>query len=227
MSHSHSSGRDGRETIISRIREACKASGLHTPAPMPPNEGRDGLPQATPDRAARASAFARRMEELRVSFVFCDTLEDAADGVALMAQSSGWNNIASHEGPLLKGINGRMNGKIVLPGADKAKLGSCEAGIVECLAMDAQTGAVLIAGAPGVMEFTATSPTLVVIATVDRISGSLDDAFSMAKNAGGGKLPAGLSIVTGASITAAIERKPIQRGHGPLKLVVYLAMSES
>jgi L-lactate utilization protein LutC len=227
MSVLHSSSRDGRETIIARIREASKASGLHTPAPMPPNEGRDGLPEASPDRAVRASAFARRMEELRVSFVFCDTLEDAADGVAMMAQSSGWNTIASHEGSLLKNVNGRMNGKIVLPGADKAKLGACEAGIVECLAMDAQTGAILIAGATGVMEFTATSPTLVIIGTADRIAGSLDDAFSMAKSAGGGKLPAGLSIITGASITAAIERKPIQRGHGPLKLVVYLALSES
>ncbi len=215
----------GRDTIIARIREASKAAGPQTPAPMPPHGGRDGLPEDFPDRAARASAFARRMEELRASFVFCDTLDDVADGFAQMAQFSGWNTIASHPGTLLAGVNGRMRGKIVLPGADKAKLGACDAGIVECLAMDAQTGAILVAGGPGVMEFTATSPTLVIVGTDDRIAASLDDAFAMAKYTGGGKLPPGLSIITGACINTSIERRPIARGHGPIKLVVYLALT--
>lgn len=216
---------DGRDTILARIREASEAAGLLTPAPMPPHEGRDGLPEPFADRSTRVSAFARRMEELRVSFVFCDSIEDVAEGVARLARDSAWSGIAAQPSPTLAGITGGLSEKIVPAGADRARLGACEAGLVECLAMDAQTGAILLTGGPGFLELAATAATLVIIGAADRVSGSLDEAFAMAKSAGGGKLPPGLMLLTGASLTTGIERTPIARGHGPLRLVVYLTLS--
>lgn len=215
---------DGRETILSRIREASRASGHKPAVEMPANKGLDALPEDYPTRGDRVSGFARRMEELGGSFVLCDNTEDLIEGLSMLASRSGWKSLAAHRTPQISDITAAQ--KDIMLWCDqklgKAALASCEAGIVACEALDAQTGAILIAGNEGALEIVATVRTLVVIAAQHQIAGNLYEAFGTLKSAGGGSLPPGLSIVTGGTITEAVENTRVARGHGVRNIIVFL-----
>lgn len=226
MSHKSKTPADARTAILARIREAAAAAGVRRTVPMPAYEGRNGLPEALPDRASRTSAFARRMEELRVSFVLCDSMADVAEGLCTLGIRLKWKNLAIQSSPrlqeLIKGLDHGLTR--VTADAGKAALGGCDAGIVEALAMDGQTGAILIGGESGAGEVGATVTTLVVIGTGDRISGSLDEAFRMARSKG--SLPASLTLITGGATCFGIERRAIPKGNGPTNIIVYLSLVE-
>lgn len=224
----HAAPADGRETILARIREASGVAGLKPAATMPANKGLDALPEDYPDRGARTTGFARRMEELRISFVLCDTLEDVADGVATFATRSGWKTFAACRSPMLTETTAGLKDVMQWTdgGVGKSALASCDAGIVTCEALDAQTGGILVAGGDGALEIVACVPNLVVVALQHQIAGSLYEAFASIKSSNGGTLPAGMTIVTGGPVSDAVERIPVQRGHGAKNIVVFLALAE-
>lgn len=215
---------DGRETILARIREASRHSGHKPAAEMPVNKGLDALPEDYPERGDRVSGFGRRMEELGGGFVLCDSLDDLPEGLSALVSRSGWKNLAARRTPLISEITAAHKDLMLWSDQKlgKAALASCEAGIVTCEALDAQTGAVLISGNDGVLEIVATVPTLVVIASQHQIAGSLYEAFGTLKSAGGGSLPPGLAIVTGGTITEAVENIPVPKGHGTRHIVVFM-----
>ncbi len=213
---------DGREIIMARIREASKAAGLRAATPMPAYDGRNGLPEPHADRGGRISAFARRMEELRTSFVLCDTLQDAAEGMAALCERAKWRRLGVQSSPFVGDVLAGLPGGVERVTADKGKsaLGACEAGIVECRAMDAQTGAVVVGAENGALEVSACAPTLVVFGRAHRLAGSLDEAIRVAGS------PGGLTLFTGPSMTYGAERRPVASGHGPTSLVIYLILAE-
>lgn len=216
---------DGRETILARIREATKTSGVRSVLPVPASGGRDGLPPSFDARQDRVPAFARMMDELHVSFVLCDTLRDVADGLASLAERSNWKKVAVQDAPLLRTVADSMGDSVlrVSSGRGSSEMGDCDAGLVEGVALDAQTGGVFVGGASG-LSVAAIAPTLVVVALAESLAPSLDSAFHLVSR--GGRLPEALAVLTGGAVSYGAERRIIANGHGAARLVVYLALAE-
>lgn len=215
---------DSRDTILSRIREARALAGSPLLPPSPPNGGRDALPPAQAEPRARLSAFAEHMEKLGISFVLCDTRDEARIAFPEFARRAGWKSLAAHKGLLASDLLAGHSAPILWSGADCRldQLATADAAVIEADAADAQFGTLLCAGSPGGLELVALTPTLIVIVPLERLRDTLDAALESVAARHGGTIPATLTLLTGPCINHTVERRAIPRGHGPQSITVFL-----
>jgi L-lactate dehydrogenase complex protein LldG len=98
-----------------------------------------------------------------------------------------------------------------------------EFGITGCEFLIAQTGSVMISSAlSGGRKSFIYPPVHVVIAKKEQVLATLEAAYSSIQKKYEGNLPSQITIITGPSRTADIEKTLILGAHGPKKLDVFI-----
>jgi L-lactate dehydrogenase complex protein LldG len=99
-----------------------------------------------------------------------------------------------------------------------------EAGISGCEFLIAHTGSVMVSSAQkGGRQMFVYPPVHIVIAEKNQLVAFLEDAYSGIQKKYDNKLPSQISIISGPSRTADIEKTLILGAHGPKELHVFLA----
>jgi L-lactate dehydrogenase complex protein LldG len=233
-----------RDTIMARIREALRVPAapphLHdSPAPasngsrsltvLPAESARPWLPDAGDTPAEQLAWFMERSEKLRAECHRVPDLPAAATIVVRMASERQWRRVACHDHPLVNEVAARLpcdtlrTDASIADGAgfDKAALESCDAGITSCEALVAQTGSILVSSRTcGGRALSILPHVHVVVATVEQLVGTLDDALRTVRRRHHDRLPSMLSLITGPSRTGDIERILVLGAHGPRELHV-------
>ena len=105
-----------------------------------------------------------------------------------------------------------------LPG--NASVRQCELGVTGCDCLIAQTGSIVVSGA---RTLSVLPPVHLVIACLDQFVPDLAAAVKFLRERYDGRWPRALSVITGPSRTADIEKILVMGAHGPKRLVLYVA----
>lgn len=214
---------DARASILAGIRAALSTPterGHHAVDPHPPVGARDVLPPVPPDPSGWPELFAKRLEGLRGRCYRVVDAEEAAGVIARMAHEEGWSAVYLQDDPLVASVTAELEAERVPTGAPAAAMAACDAGVTTCRALVAQTGSILVTASDGGRSGTVLAPHHVVVARESQLVPDLPDAWKAAS--AGRPVPSFVSLVTGPSRTADIERTLVLGAHGPIRLTVLI-----
>jgi len=218
-----------RNNILSRVREALRASSSGASAPQyrsivpSSSEYAAVLPSVGPSLAERLAAFQSESKELKTDFRLLDQEDQMGSVLGRLQQDEEWKHVASHHGQLtdaaLSGLGLAVSW--VEDDLDPNVLEGCDAGITECDCLIAHTGTVVITSrSAGGRALSVLPPHHVVLTRKAQVVGGLPEAFELLEAKHGSEFPSMMSFITGPSRTGDIERILVLGAHGPKKLTV-------
>jgi len=228
-----------REKILGRIREA-----LAVPAPRPGHatttpadpadlsrrsirakaEARCWLPAVGESFNEQIALFRANAADLRADFHLLNSRDELAPRLRQLAQTEGWQRVASHRGEHTQPACNTLNLPVLFTDQsyDPLALEACDVGITGCDALIAQTGSVLVTSrSAGGRAASVLPPHHVVIARREQLLPDLPAAFDLVKRKYQPDYPSFISLITGPSRTGDIERILVLGAHGPKKLTVF------
>ena len=187
-----------RENILTRVRGALRVqarrSTAPTTAPIFP-------PVTNPEARFREEFIALKGELI-------DTVEKLREFL------KSFSKIATDDSDLARKTVGESN----------ASARDGDLGVTSCDCLIAQTGSVVVsAHAAGGRAMSVLPPTHLVIARRDQVVPDLASATALLRQRYDGHWPSALSVITGPSRTADIEKILVLGAHGPKRIVVYFA----
>lgn len=232
-----------REVILGRIRRA-----LLRPGPgHGPEDGSSDRVQSTPGPEGFASLFDQfREQSARVGGEprDCIDIEEALEGIRDLVAGAGYGRVAvsSHEicrrhrlaqrlSDLLPQVSvWREEGDAEMQGSrrqNSRQLAHADLSITGADFLIAESGTVLIASAGASRQISLLPTAHLVLATPDQVYPDLAAVFEQLGTAPEeGRLPAALTMITGPSRTADIEKVLIKGAHGPVRQLTWLIGAE-
>jgi L-lactate dehydrogenase complex protein LldG len=187
-----------RDAILQRVRAALKVEARR---PLAPTTALVFPPVTDAEARFRTEFLALRGEII-------ESVE------ALRAFVSGFAKIATDGGELVSKIVGEAN----------ASVRESDLGITGCDCLVAQTGSILVSTlSAGGRALSVLPPTHLVIARREQILADLASAMAFLRKRYDKHWPSALTVITGPSRTADIEKILVMGAHGPKRLALYLA----
>jgi len=187
-----------RENILARVRAALRTEAHH---PLAPTTAAIFPPVSNPEARFREEFLTLKGELI-------EQAEGLREFLKLFAK------IATDNSELVRKTIGDSN----------ATARDCELGATGCDCLIAQTGSIVVsAPSAGGRTLSVLPPAHLVIARREQIVPDLAAAMALLRQRYNGRWPSALSVVTGPSRTADIEKILVFGAHGPKRLAVYFA----
>jgi len=201
-----------RENILNRIQQA-----LQKQVPVP-------FPARTVDRAVfhasteeLAIAFAENFTKLQGRFSFCADEAELALQLQQLIDARHWQHIYCKE----QAIVDMLSNKGFSPSTTD-DLHHCNVSITSCEKLIARTGSMLLSSASASGRTTSVyAPAHICIAYTDQLVDDIGDALMQAV-AQHPQLPSLITLATGPSRTADIEKTLVVGVHGPKEVFCFL-----
>jgi L-lactate dehydrogenase complex protein LldG len=203
-----------RDRILARLRAAAAGEATAAPAGADAIWFRDGPAMSA---LARRQCFSERLAELRTELHWADSIAAAAAVLeGLLAAVAG--RCAAHRGPLLEALGDAspsLAARIDWKGGD---LADAAIGLTEADALVARTGSVILSSTgSGGRRLSVLPPVHVVVGRESQLTASLDEALGRIECADPWSQ---VTLVSGPSRTADIEKILVLGAHGPGRLVL-------
>jgi L-lactate dehydrogenase complex protein LldG len=185
-----------RDNILARVRAA-----LRVPAhqPLPPTSAPIFPPVTNPEARFREEFMAVKGELIE-------------SGETLAGFLKGFARIATDGGELVGKAIGEANSRV----------SECDLGVTGCDCLVAQTGSVIVSTiSAGGRALSVLPPTHLVIARREQVVPDLATAMALLRKRYDKHWPSALSVITGPSRTADIEKILVMGAHGPKRLALY------
>lgn len=162
--------------------------------------------------------FAKELMKAGGQFIFCENTADLCAQFHALAEQKHWSRYRLSQKGFIDFL--QLKNDLVVD-ADECQ--GEEISITQCDFLAARTGSILMS--------TAVCPdrrawvychTHIVIATVAQVVNDLTEAYQLLKEKYNENFPSLVSVVTGPSRTADIEKKLVMGAHGPVELYVFL-----
>jgi L-lactate dehydrogenase complex protein LldG len=210
-----------KEKLLKKIRKALLEKRDN---PYPNLEDLPHYPPADSDREDESTAvmFAEEFTAAAGQFVFCEDEIQFIDILLNLAEERKWRKIYCWE-PELQDILVKYDYPFFETDKDFEQ---SEVGFTLCESLIARNGSILLsnAGMAG-RRLSIYPPVHIVLAYTSQLALDIKDGFKLIKNKYGNQLPSMISIVTGPSRTADIEKTLVMGAHGPKELFVFLLES--
>lgn len=203
-----------REIMLRRIRES-----LQKPAPQ----------SAAPDFTAPlhpapaedlAVLFAQSFVRVGGVFYYCDSEDHFFDQLFAYKKEKNLENLYVWEPELKKLLH---KAGLVFVGDEKDFIKQADASLTTCEALVARTGSVLVSGSNASGRRLSIYPDQhLVFARTSQIVPDIGEGLQAVKDNHDGKLPSMISLTTGPSRTADIEKTLVLGAHGPRSIVLFL-----
>jgi L-lactate dehydrogenase complex protein LldG len=207
----------GRERILARIRSA-----LRQPAPKHAVN-----PAAGPIFAPIADPLERFQKECALNNTECVLTSDSSSSAAALSDllaSIPPGEIFVQDTPALRRMAPLWTqSRSVRWSSQGAPQESSQATITCAELLVAQTGSVFVSSACGGRGASIVAPVHIVVASVEQLAPSLDDAFARLRQNATATRNSMLCLITGSSRTADIEKIIVMGAHGPRRVVVILS----
>ncbi|MFO7616238.1 MAG: LUD domain-containing protein [Bacteroidales bacterium] len=210
-------GRDSRKVILDRLRSARLFSGSHSqPAAQPHRLSPDEFLPAIEEHPTLL--FARNLTRAGGKFAFCSDRRELILALRILWHEEQWVSVSCAD-PFAREVLDAA-GITYLP--DPEDLESAEAAVTGCESLIARTGSVLVSSAQGAgRRVFGHTPVHVVIAQTSQIELEIHHALDRLKSTRE-RMPSQVSLITGPSRTADIEKTLVMGAHGPANLFVFL-----
>lgn len=204
---------NARENILSRIKQALKKP---VPVPFPASEGNEFLFQ--PADQDLEIIFAENFTQLQGRFSYCANEAELAVQLNALAAQRKWSKVYCVE-PELKTILSEKG----FTNTDATDLASCEASITYCEQLVARTGSLLLSsGQPSGRTVSVYAPVHICVAYTDQLVYDIADGIHSLIDRYRLNLPSLITLASGPSRTADIEKTLVVGVHGPKEVFCFL-----
>lgn len=203
-----------RDNMLRRIR---KALSRPLPPPFLPQETQgDAYPRASDDLSV---IFATEFTRLLGRFAYCADEGELCRHLEALVQEKSWAAVFCQDEALLSLLE--RNGLTHFPST--GDLPDCDASLTRCEALVARTGSMLLSSAqPRGRTSSVHAPIHVCVAWTSQLVYDISEAITLMKTKYGSGLPSAMSLATGPSRTADIEKTLVVGVHGPKEVYCFL-----
>lgn len=204
---------NARENILNRIKQALKKS---VPVPFPEAQGNEFLFQ--PADQDLEIIFAENFTQLQGRFSYCANEAELAVQLNALAAQRKWSKVYCIESALKTVLaeKGFTN-------TDATDLASCDASITYCEQLVARTGSLLLSsGQPSGRTVSVYAPVHICVAYTDQLVYDIADGMNELIDRYRLKLPSLITLASGPSRTADIEKTLVVGVHGPKEVFCFL-----
>ncbi len=202
-----------RDNILNRIKQALKKS---VPVPFPASESNNFPFQ--PLSQELEIEFAENFTKLQGRFSFCANEAELAVQLNLLAAQRKWTKIYCIE----EGLKTKLIDK-GFQNFESIDLASCEASITYCEQLIARTGSLLLSsGQPSGRTVSVYAPVHICVAYTDQLVYDIADGLNQLLDKYRLELPSLITLASGPSRTADIEKTLVVGVHGPKEVFCFL-----
>ncbi|PRY16330.1 L-lactate dehydrogenase complex protein LldG [Pontibacter ummariensis] len=205
-----------KEIVLRRVREALAKSAPFLP---PTPDFTSPLHQAVPNEDM-SIIFAENFIRNSGVFIYCENEEDFFDQLYIYKKEQNLEHLYVWERNIQNvlyqaGINFKAD--------EEDFVRDAEASLTTCEALITRTGSVLLSSAnAGGRRLTIYPPTHMVVAKASQLVPDIKDGLQLVRNRYKENFPSMVSLVSGPSRTADIEKTLVMGAHGPKALVLFL-----
>jgi L-lactate dehydrogenase complex protein LldG len=203
-----------KDVILGKVRSAL--SKKFQKAQIKPDFNQSLYPVQEEDLAV---LFAENLVATKAEFFYCEGLKDFHVQFTQLSSERYYKNIVYLENEL-SDILPRLKSKYLQTLQDVKK---AEIGINLCESLIARTGSVLISSKQAAGRAISVYPPInIVVAFSSQLVFDIKDGLKRIQERYPGSFPSMVSLVTGPSRTADIEKTLVMGAHGPKELLVFL-----
>jgi L-lactate dehydrogenase complex protein LldG len=202
-----------KENILKKIRQALVNP---TPVPFPQSEGNSSV-YASPKQENEIE-FAENFGLIQGRFLYCSNTEEMIRQLQQLISRQGWTQVFCRESGLLPILKEPLKGLLI---ADE--LPEADVSITGCEALVARTGSILMSSAQDSGRTVSVyAPVHICIAYSSQMVYDIRDGLEMLIEKYKDKIPSFITLATGPSRTADIEKTLVVGVHGPKEVYVFL-----
>lgn len=205
-----------KENILKRIREALAHT---TPMPFPQSEKNQAIypaPYQEPE-----IEFAEQFTKLQGKFIYCINRQELAFQFASLVRKQDWSPIYCAEQRFID-----LLGEPLADRLTTTDLAGCQVSVTGCEYLVARTGSIVLSSAQQQGRTASVyAPIHICIAFVDQLVEDIKDALAASREKHGSQFPSLLTLATGPSRTADIEKTLVVGVHGPKEVYLFLVES--
>lgn len=203
-----------REKVLKKIRNALITKTEH---PYPSLDMESEIFQQPQD--SLDITFAQEFTKAAGKFIYCENLADLNNNLISLIAENGWENIFCTENEIKKNLD---KGGIPFFSEEKDFV-KMDVGITYCEFLIARLGSIMISSHQASGRRLVVFPeNHIVIASAKQIVPDLKNALHSIKEKYNNSLPSLISVITGPSRTADIEKTLVMGAHGPKELYLFL-----
>jgi L-lactate dehydrogenase complex protein LldG len=202
-----------KENILKKIRKALSQS---TPLPFPQSEGNSSV--FKPSRQELEVEFAEQFIALQGRFVFCVNRQELAFQFNSLVKKQGWEKVFCADPRLMELVRFQTSGYHT---ADD--LADADASVTDCECLVARTGSIVLSSRQAMGRTGSIyAPVHICIAFSSQLVYDLKEALVRVKEKYKNKMPSLITLATGPSRTADIEKTLVVGVHGPKEVYCFL-----
>ena len=197
-----------RNSILKKIRAALTHS---TRLPFPASEGNNSPFQ--PLGQDIVVEFAEQFTALQGKFIFCAEEAEAVQALHHLLRQTGWSKVfCTHT----------KWAPLVPPTFLTTEISNCDVSITDCEGLVARTGSILLSSNNSGRINSVYAPVHICIAYTSQLVYDIKDGLDMLTKKYGAALPSFITLATGPSRTADIEKTLVVGVHGPKEVYLFL-----
>jgi L-lactate dehydrogenase complex protein LldG len=202
-----------KENILKRIRQALVNP---TPVPFPQSEGNSNV--YTEPAQENEVEFAENFGRIQGRFLYCSNQEEMIAQLTQLIARQGWAQVFCRETGLLSILGEPLKGLLI-----SEELPEADVSITGCEALIARTGSILMSSAQeSGRTVSVYAPVHICIAYSGQLVYDIRDGLEMLNEKYKNKIPSFITLATGPSRTADIEKTLVVGVHGPKEVYVFL-----
>jgi L-lactate dehydrogenase complex protein LldG len=163
--------------------------------------------------------FAEAFTKIAGKFVYCENIREFNESFRILAENQDWHKLYCFDNSLKQLISGSG----ILFFDDRSTITDAQQGITSCEYLIARLGSIMVSSAQSSGRRLIVYPDVhIVIAYTSQILNDLPDALNAITEKYGKNLPSLISVISGPSRTADIEKTLVMGAHGPRELYLFL-----
>ncbi|TND09780.1 MAG: hypothetical protein FD123_904 [Bacteroidetes bacterium] len=203
-----------REKILKKVRAALINQSKSDPADVDFDSAIFHEAEETPELI-----FAQQFSDLNGQFVFCENENDFRDNMLALVQENNFESIFCTDSRLQR----MLKDAGVNFSSDMDKINEVNVGVTGCEYLIARTGSVLVSSKQASGRRLVVYPNYhIVVAWTSQLVFNIRDALKGMKQRYGEQPPSSITLISGPSRTADIEKTLVQGAHGPKEIFVFL-----
>ncbi len=205
-----------RENILAKIKQAL---GKPVPVPFPASENNESV--FVPSQQELEIEFAENFTKLEGRFSFCASEKELVEQLQILIAVRKWTKIYARETILQ---NKLAEQGFAQQYADD--VATCDAAITGCEALIARTGSMVMSSAQqSGRTVSVYAPVHICIAYTHQLVYDISEGLQQLRESYGQKFPSMVTLATGPSRTADIEKTLVVGVHGPKEVFCFLVDS--
>lgn len=208
-----------KEKVLKKIRDALIEK---TEAPFPILD--PDTPVFTPLEEPLEINFAEELLKVSGKFVYCESEDEFLSVLQSFILEKDWPVLFCYDDKIQKMLR---QGGIPFE-SDPERFNEMKLGITRCEYLISRLGTVMVSSKTSPGRKIGVFPEIhLVLATTNQLVPDLKDAFANIRKKYGQDFPSMVSLITGPSRTADIEKTLVMGAHGPKELYVFLLEESS